>query len=74
MTPSSTDDSEPLAIFWDALLSRDAQRIRSVFQPLDMATRKAVIAHLTRMGTETDWHPEQAKSARAALNALRDFD
>jgi hypothetical protein len=65
-----TDSSEPLAIFWDAILSRESKRILAAAQPLDVATRNALIAHLTRMATEPDWHPEQVKSARTALAVL----
>ncbi len=68
-----TDSLDPLARFWDTILSRQPERIRQVYAGLDMATRKALVAHLQRMVSEPDWHPEQVKSAQAALDALRDL-
>ena len=67
------ENSDPVTQFWDALLSREPERIRRVFQLLDQGTRKSVIAHLQRMATEEGWHPEQRLSARAAIDALRDL-
>jgi hypothetical protein len=68
---TSTDSSEPLAIFWDAILSREPERILSVFQILDMATRKAVIVHLQRMISEEGWQAEQRISAQVALDVVQ---
>jgi hypothetical protein len=61
---------DPLEIFWDAILSREPARIRAAFEPLGIASRAETLAHLRRMATEPDWHPEQRKSAQAALDAL----
>ena len=61
---------DPVELFWDALLSRQPQRIRAVFAPLDPATRQAVLAHLHSMVTEDDWHPQQRVSAQAALKTI----
>jgi hypothetical protein len=66
-----SDSSEPLAIFWDAILSRKPKRILGVFQILDMATRKAVIAHLQRMVSEEGWQSEQRTSAQVALDVVQ---
>lgn len=66
-----SDPSEPLAIFWDAILSREPKRILSVFQILDTATRKAVILHLERMVSEEGWQPEQRISAQTALDVVQ---
>jgi hypothetical protein len=68
-----SDSSDPLTQFWDALFSRQPERIRQVFAPLDMATRKALIDHLQRMVTEPDWQPVQRDSAQAALDAVHDL-
>jgi len=62
--------TDPVEQFWDGLLSRRPERIRAVFIPLDPATRQAVLAHLQRMVTEKDWHPQQRASARAALKVI----
>jgi hypothetical protein len=65
--------SDPLTQFWDTLFSRQPERIRGVFIPLDDATRQALVQHLLRMVTEPDWHPEQRSSAQAALDAIHDL-
>mgnify|MGYP006953618583 FL=1 len=62
--------TEPLEILWDSLLSRDPKLIRKAFHTLSRSDRRNVLAHLHRMVTEPDWHPEQRISAQAALNAL----
>ncbi len=41
----SDSDFEPLEIFWDAILSREPERIRAA-SALELATRKALIEHL----------------------------
>ena len=68
---SSSDSSEPLAILWDALLSREPQRVQAVYRLLDDPTRAAITAHLQRMAEEDGWHSEQRTSALAALAAIR---
>jgi NADH:ubiquinone oxidoreductase subunit E len=55
---------------WDAILSREAQRIREAFRQLSAQEQQAVMAHLDRMCREDGWHPEQVLSAQAALKAL----
>lgn len=57
--------------FWDAVLSRQPERIRSAIAGLDETERAQVLKHLRRMVGEAGWHPEQRKSARAALKALK---
>lgn len=64
------NDFDPLAEFWDQLLSRQPKKIRAAYQRLDQTTRQAVVAHLRRMASESGWHPEQRTSARSALEAL----
>jgi len=61
----------PLSDFWDAILSRNPRLIRDTFVLLDESSRKAVINHLQKMITESGWHPEQVKSAKAALVIIR---
>jgi hypothetical protein len=55
---------------WDALLSRNVERIRSAFNSLEMGDQKAVLSHLKDMANEPGWQAEQCVSARAALEAL----
>ncbi len=62
---------EWLERIWDGLLSRQAARIRATYAELDDASRREVLNHLQRMVTEEGWHPQQVKSARAALRALQ---
>lgn len=57
---------------WDVLLSRQREQVRVAFSSLDEERKAAVFAHLQRMASEPDWHPEQSLSAQAALNALKD--
>ena len=61
---------DDLATVWDNLLSRDANRIQLVFSKLSSNEQAAVISHLQRMATETEWHSEQKLSALFALQAL----
>lgn len=62
---------EPLEILWDALLSRDPEQVRKAFDCLSPRIQRDILAHLHRMATEPDWHPEQRISAQAALDALK---
>ncbi len=64
----------PLEKFWDQILSRDPERIREAYQNLTGKEQQALIQHLNRMSTENDWHPEQKKSALAALQVLKSSD
>ncbi len=59
-----------LEALWDALLSREPERIRLAYRDLETGEQKAVLTHLERMTTEPGWHPEQRLSAQAALDAL----
>lgn len=63
-------DKEPLEIFWDAILSRQPEQIRAAWLPLTDVDRKELIVHLRRMISEEGWHPEQRKSAQAALDTI----
>ena len=67
MAGNSIHDLEEI---WDALLSRDVQRIRSAYNSLEIEDQKAVLSHLMDMAIEPGWHAEQRISARAALEAL----
>jgi len=66
-------DYEPyLEKTWNAILSRDKAQIIRAFNALDQESRQAVVNHLQKMSSESGWHPEQAKSARSALQAIFD--
>lgn len=64
-------DNFQLPDFWSAILSRNPQQIREAFILLDESSKKAVVNHLEKMATEAGWHPEQVKSAKAALLIIR---
>jgi len=66
--------TDPLEKFWNAVLSRQPQRIRSAVKPLDTAARHALAEHLQRMVSEEGWMPQQRDSAQAALDVLSDLD
>lgn len=55
---------------WDGILSRDVERIDSVYKGLGEENQKVVLSHLHKMAEEEGWHPEQVKSARFALEVL----
>ncbi len=57
---------------WDGILSRETQRVGSVFDQLTKENQKVVLNHLHKMAEEEGWHPEQVKSARFALEVLED--
>ena len=67
---SMLNNRDPLEIFWDAILSRQPELIQAAFSQLDDQERKELIAHLQRMVNEEGWHPEQRKSAQAALASI----
>lgn len=56
---------------WDALLSRDPERIQKTYRDLSESDRKAVVDHLIKMGTEDGWHSTQKQSAQIALDAFK---
>ena len=64
------NDSSTLEKTWDALLSREPDRIREAYQSLAPASQQGVLDHLRKMVSRTGWHPEQVKSANLALKAL----
>lgn len=61
---------DPLEVLWNKILSRNAKQVRAAYASLDPASQTEVLQHLQRMATEDGWHPEQRKSAEAALAAL----
>jgi len=67
-------DEQDLEIIWDALLSREAERVRTSYSSLSSQEQQGVLAHLRRMATEEGWHPEQRKSALTALEAIEEMN
>lgn len=59
-----------LESFWEQLFSRDKAQIESAWRKLSSEQRKDIRDHLCSMVTELDWHPEQVKSAEAALDVI----
>ena len=57
---------------WETLLSREPDRIVTVFESLSPAEREAVLVHLEKMVSESGWQPGQRLSAQAALDAILD--
>jgi Lon protease-like protein len=66
-----TDHDTFLEKTWSALLSRDRVEVLRAYRALDPQSRQVVLHHLTKMATETGWHPEQALSAQSALEAIK---
>ena len=64
--------TDPLEIFWNAVLSRQPQRIRRAVKPLDKPARAALVAHLESMVSEEGWLPQQRESAQTALDVIRE--
>ena len=56
---------------WDAILSRETQRVLNAWVKLDPEEQTSLLVHLVRMTSEDGWHPEQVTSAQAALDAIR---
>ncbi|MBN2501235.1 MAG: hypothetical protein JXB38_10685 [Anaerolineales bacterium] len=65
---------DPLEQFWNEILSRQPDKVRAAFAGLDTEAKQAVLTHLESMVSESGWHPEQVRSAQAALAALRPED
>jgi hypothetical protein len=57
-------------LVWEQILSRDPELIRAIYEKLTMDEQMAVLKHLNIMISEKGWHPEQVKSAQAALKTL----
>ncbi|MGD8455279.1 MAG: hypothetical protein PVF83_02755 [Anaerolineales bacterium] len=64
--------TDPIENLWAEILSRRADRVRSVFATLSTEEKEAVLNHLKRMTCESGWHPEQIDSATKALKVLHD--
>ncbi len=64
------NESSFLEKTWDAILSRDPERVCKAFLALQAADQAVIMDHLRKMVSEPGWHPEQVISAREALKAL----
>jgi hypothetical protein len=58
---------------WTEILSRNEEQIRQSFLSLSQTEKITIRAHLIKMTTEPDWHPQQIKSAQIALDAVKDI-
>ncbi len=65
-----SENGEFLETLWDALLSRQPDKIKNAYGGLQAEEKEEILAHLKRMSEEPGWHPEQRRSAQAALIAL----
>ncbi len=61
------DDLEQL---WAQLLSCQSEHVWEAYNSLTKNEQQFIYAHLLRMANETGWHPEQRRSAQAALQIL----
>jgi hypothetical protein len=61
---------DALENIWDQLLSRVPEQVRLAFSGLEPEEQQAILEHLRKMAAEPGWHPEQRRSAEAALEAL----
>ena len=67
------DNQANFETLWDNLLSRQPERVKAAFSSLDPPSQEYVETDLQSMATEEGWHPEQRKSARAALKYLKNI-
>jgi hypothetical protein len=65
---------DSIELLWDALLSREPERIQFAYEDLSLAEKEAVIEHLKSMATENSWHVEQKLSAQSALDVIKSID
>ncbi len=59
---------------WDALLSRDPERIQKTYKSLNKIERIAVVDHLILMTTENGWHLDQKHSAQISLESINGLE
>ncbi len=64
------DFEQELEQLWDAILSRNEEKIKTAYCDLEQAEKASLLAHLRIMAHEEGWHPEQKKSAQIALKHL----
>lgn len=62
---------DSIELLWDALLSREPERIQFAYKNLTLAEKEAVVEHLKSMATESGWHVEQKRSAQSGLNVIK---
>ena len=61
----------PLADFWENILSRNKELIKSAIVQVSKEERDQIIHHLQKMAFEPGWHEEQIISAKYALNVVQ---
>ena len=68
-------ESEPpidLEVFWGAILSEDAGRVRRVWEGLTDEEAQAVAEHLRAMAADETRPDVQRRAAQFAIEAIRD--
>lgn len=65
-----TETNDWLEQFWNDVLSRDRDTIRSAYSAVSEAERRDCLAHLRVMVSDPDYHEAQRESARVALDVL----
>jgi Arc/MetJ-type ribon-helix-helix transcriptional regulator len=63
-----------LETLWEDLLSEECARVRRAWSTLDEAGRDAVRRHLQSMTREAGWHPNQRRTAAAALRCIEETE
>jgi hypothetical protein len=66
-------DDNSLEALWDGLLSKEPEKVKSIYQNLGIKDREYAISHLKRMANEDGWHPLQKSAAQVALRLIRDL-
>ncbi len=64
--------TDPLEQFWNAILSRQPQRIRRAVKQLNAPARAALLIHLQSMISEEGWLPQQRESAQIAIDVIQE--
>ena len=62
-----------IELLWDDILSEDAARVGRVWNELTDEECEAVLAHLRRMASESEWQPAQKQAAEAALRLIAEL-
>lgn len=65
-----TEANDWLEQFWNDILSRDRDMIRSAYRSVSKAEQRDCLAHLRAMVSDPEYHPAQRESAQAALDVL----
>lgn len=56
---------------WEAILSQNADAIKTAYLSMDAEEQASTLAHLRKMSTEDGWHPAQIRSALIAIQTIQ---